>query len=154
MSRAASVRVLRTLQELEGIRPEWESWPGNRDSEMDSYLKFLRSNPTTVRPHVVVVDRGGRPDAILVGRIDLGHISCRLGYLRLNLPAKILCFVYGALRGNPSKENCDLIVSSVLQSLSEREADVAYMNFLREDSDLYRLAPKKKPVCWDEITFG
>ena len=122
MLTAASVKVLRTLPELEGIRPEWESWSGNRDSEMDTYLTCLRSNPATVRPHVVVVEREGKPDAILVGRIDLGHISCRLGYLRLNLPAKILCFVYGALRGNPSKENCDLIVSSVLQSLSDRRS--------------------------------
>jgi Acetyltransferase (GNAT) domain len=142
----ASVKVLRTLEELDGIRSEWGSWPGNRDSEMDSYLTFLRSNPTTVRPHVLVVHREGRPDAILVGRIDLGHISCRLGYLRLNLPAKTLCFVYGAFRGNPSKENCDLIVSSVLQSLSDREADVAYMNFLREDSELCRLAKKEPGV--------
>jgi hypothetical protein len=144
MRTAASVKVLRTLPELEEIRREWESWSGNRDSEMDSYLACLRSNPATVRPHIVVVDRGGKPDAILVGRIDLSHISCRLGYLRLNLPAQILCFVYGALRGNPSKENCDLIVSSILESLSDREADVAYMNFMREDSELCALA-KEKP---------
>jgi CelD/BcsL family acetyltransferase involved in cellulose biosynthesis len=100
----------------------------------------------------VVVDRGGRPEAVLVGRIDLGHISCRLGYLRLNLPARILCFVFGALRGNPSKENCDLIVTSILECLSDREADVAYMNFLRADSDLYRLAIQKPSrLCRDYI---
>jgi len=136
--------VLRTLAELEEIRREWQSWPGNRDSEMDTYLICLRFIPATVRPHVVVVERDGKPDAILVGRIELGHVSCHLGYLRLNLPAKILCFVYGALRGNPSRENCDLIVASVLQSLSDREADVAYMNFLREESELCRLA-KERP---------
>ena len=45
MLTATSVKVLRTLPELEGIRPEWESWPGNRDSEMDTYLMCLRSNP-------------------------------------------------------------------------------------------------------------
>ena len=144
MRTEASVKVLRTLAELQDIRGVWESWPGHRDSEFDSYLASLGTNPRTVRPHVLVVYREGRPESILVGRIDLGHISCRLGYLRLNLPAKILCFVYGALRGNPSKENCDLIVSSVLQSLSDREADVAYMNFLREGSELCRFA-KKKP---------
>jgi GNAT acetyltransferase-like protein len=143
ISAQASVRVLRTLPELEGIRRDWESWPGYRDSEMESYLTFLRSNPGTVRPHIVVVYRGGRPDAILVGRIDRGHISCRIGYLNLNLPARILCFVYGALRGNPSTENCDLLVSSVLQSLSAGEADVAYMDFLRKNSDLYRLATER-----------
>lgn len=144
MCSEASVKVLRTLAELEEIRREWESWPGHRESQMEPYLTFLRSNPRTVRAHVLVVYRGGRPDSILVGRIDLGHISCRLGYLRVNLPAKILCFVYGALRGNTSEENCDLIVSSILQSLSDREADATYMNFLREDSELCRLT-KTKP---------
>lgn len=143
MCTQASVRALRTLSEVEEIRRQWESWPGYRDSDIDSYLTFLRSNPGTVRPHIVAVYRDGRPDAILVGRVDRGHISCRLGYLNLNLPARILCFVYGALRGNPSKENCDLLVSSVLQSLSAREADTAYMNFLREDSDLCRLATER-----------
>jgi hypothetical protein len=143
MCTEASVKVLRTLAELQEIRSEWESWPGHRDSEVDSYLTSLRLNPRTVRPHVLVVYRGGKLESILVGRIDLGHISCSLGYLRLNLPANILCFVYGALRGNPSMENCDLIVNSVLQSLSDREADVAYMNFLREGSQLRRLAEER-----------
>ncbi|MGB7602785.1 MAG: GNAT family N-acetyltransferase, partial [Candidatus Sulfotelmatobacter sp.] len=147
-----SVKVLRTLPELEGIRREWESWPGNRDSEIETYLMCLRSIPATVRPHVVVVERDGEPDAILVGRIDMGHVSCHLGYLRLNLPAKIMCFVYGALRGNPSPENCDLIVNSVVKSLSDGEADVAYMNFLKEESDLYRLATQKPGLlCRDHI---
>lgn len=138
-----SVRVLRTVPELEAIRDAWQSWPGNRDSEMEPYLTFMQSNPITVRPHVVVVERDGRPDAILVGRIDRSPIRCRLGYVHMNLPAQVLCFVAGALRGNPSLENCDLMVSSVLQSLSEREADVAYMNFLKEGSDLCRLSMQK-----------
>ncbi len=138
-----SVRVLRAVPELEAIRDAWQSWPGNRDSEMDPYLTFLQSNQMTVRPHIVVVEREGRPDAILVGRIDRGHIRCRLGYLHMNFPARVLCFVAGALRGNPLLENCDLMVSSVLQSLAEGEADVAYMNFLKEGSDLCRLSMQK-----------
>jgi hypothetical protein len=138
-----SIRTLRSVAELEQLREAWSCWPGNRDSEMDSFLTFLGSNSGTLRPHVIVVYRGTRPDAIMVGRIDLGHVSCRLGYLRLNLPAKILCFVNGALRGNPSRENCELIVSSTLQCLSDREADVAYMNFLRQGSDLCVLSLKK-----------
>src|SRR5271169_5382935 len=95
----ARVKVLRAVAELETIREVWESWPGNRDSEMNSYLKFIESNRTTVRPHVVVVEREGRPDAILVGRIDRGHIGARVGYFGLKMPARILYFVYGALRG-------------------------------------------------------
>ncbi len=44
-----SVKVLREVSELEEIRREWESWPGNRDSDIHSYLTFLRSNPGTSR---------------------------------------------------------------------------------------------------------
>jgi len=140
MSGDTSIRVLRTEAELEALRDFWESTSGNRDSEIESYLTFLRSNPGSVRPHVIAVYRDGKPDAILVGRIDNDSIRCRLGYLRFDLPAKILCFVYGALRGNPSRENCALIVRSVQDSLSAREADAAYMNFLRQDSDLCRFS--------------
>jgi len=101
----ASVKVLRTASELEEIRPEWESWPGNRDSDIHSFLMFLRLNPGIVRPHVVVVYRQGRPDAILVGRIEQGEIRCRLGYHQMGFGARIMYFVYGGLRGNPSEEN-------------------------------------------------
>jgi hypothetical protein len=152
MGSAASVKVLRGVAELEEIREVWESWPGNRDSEMESFLMFLRSNPSTARPHVLVIYRGGVPDAILVGRIDRGRVVCRLGYLRVSPRAQIMCFVNGALRGNPSHENCDLMVSEVLRSLSQGEADVAYMNLLREDSDFCRLAMKKPgPLSRDYI---
>ena len=143
MESAVHVRVLKTLPELQEIREVWESWPGNRDSEMESFLMFLRSDPAVVRPHVLVVYRGGVPDAMMVGRIDRGRLICRLGYLRVSLRAQIMYFVYGALRGNPSQENCDLMVSEVLRSLSQGEAHVAYMNLLRQESDLCRLSVKK-----------
>lgn len=146
MDADASVRVLRSLPELEEIRKAWESWPGDRESEMESYLAFVQSNPKTVRPHVLVIYRSGRPDCILVGRIDHGQISGRLGYARLNLQAKILCFVYGSLRGSPSFENCDLMMTEILCSLAHGEADVAYMNFLKQQSDLCGLAMKKPGV--------
>lgn len=143
MGNEASVRTLREIAELEEIRAVWESWPGNRDSQMDPFLSFLQSNPGSIRPHVLVVYRWGVPDAILVGRIDLGPFTCRLGYLHIEPRAQMMVFVYGALRGNPSRENCDLMLSEILRSLSQGEADLAYMNFLREGSDLLQLAMKK-----------
>jgi len=145
MTENTCVKVLRRISELESIRQVWESWPGNRDSEMESFLTFVRSNAQTMRPYVLVVYRGETPDAILVGRVDSGYINCRVGYLDMKFRARIINFVYGALRGNPSEENCDLLVSEILRSLSRGEADAAYMNFLRQDSYLYDLA-KRKPA--------
>ena len=147
-----SVRILRQIPDLEEIRTVWESWPGNRDSEMESYLTFMRSNPSVIRPHILVLYRSGKPDAILVGRIDAGRISCRLGYLHLDPSAKILYFVYGAFRGNESKENSALLVTNILESLRVGEADVAYMNYLRDDSELFRLCVKTPSLlCRDYV---
>lgn len=152
MPNNANVKVLGAAAEFETIREVWQSWAGNRDSEMDSYLKFIESNQSTIRPHVVVVERDGRPDAIFVGRVDQGHISARIGYFGLKLPARILYFVYGAFRGSSSSDNCEIIIKSVMESLSTGEADVAYVNFLKEDSDLLRLAlTKPKLMCRDYV---
>src|ERR1700761_5733873 len=126
-----TVRELRDIRDLDSISDAWRSWPGNRDSELESYLEFAQANKATIRPHIIVVDRDGRPDTIFVGRIDRGHISCRIGYLRFDLPARLLVFVYGALRGSNAPENCSLIVDSVLGTLASGEVDAAYMNFLR-----------------------
>jgi len=150
-----TIRTLRSVVELEQVREAWSSWPGNRDSEMESYLRYLQSNGVTERPHVIVVERDRKPEAILVGRIDLGRISCRLGYRHLDLPARILCFVYGAFRGNLSNENSGLMVNSIMDSLKAGEANVAYMNYLREDSELFRLSIEKPgPLCRDYVRIG
>jgi hypothetical protein len=131
------------VSELEEVRDYWESWPGNRDSDIHSFLSFLQSNPGTVSPHVLLVYRQGRPDAILVGRIDNAELRCKLGYLGMGFRARIMCFVYGAQRGNPSEENSGLLVDEILRSLSQGEADVAYLNFLPHGSGLCRLAMQK-----------
>jgi hypothetical protein len=136
----ATVRVLRTLSEVEEIRASWASWQGNPDADIDFYLSVFRPGTDIVRPHVIVVYRGGIPNAILVGRIDRRPINFRIGYLSFGPRANILFFVAGALRGNPSFENNELFVREICSSLSRREADVAYLNLLRTDSDLFKLA--------------
>lgn len=138
----ATVRVLRTISEVEEIRPSWGSWQGNPDADIDFYLSFFRAGTEIVRPHVIVVYRGGIPDAILVGRIDRRVMDFRIGYARFGPKANILFFVAGALRGNPTFENSELFVQEICRSLSRKEADVAYLNLLRIDSDLFKLAKK------------
>ena len=136
----ATVKVLRTTSEVEEIRPSWGSWQGNPDADIDFYLSFFRPGTEIERPHVIVVYREGTPDAILVGRIDRRVMNFRIGYARFGPEANILFFVAGALRGNPSFENKELLVREICRSLSRREADVAYLNLLRIDSDLFKLA--------------
>ena len=141
MPTESSVRVLRTLAELEEIRQEWESWPGHRDSDIDFFSTRVSSNPATVRPHVIVAYRDGRPDAILVGRIDLTLLPLKIGYWKLpSRRVRLLDFAIGAQRGNCSAEASQILLREALDCLRRGEADLGRLDFVRVDSPLYQLA--------------
>lgn len=135
----ATVRVCRTIAEIEELRPIWASWKGHRDSDIDFYLEFIQSRPEVLRPHIVVLYRGSQPDALLIGRLERTRFQSRIGYFRFpGIPARILSFSYGGLRGNFSSENCTELVQSVLQSLRAGEADSAFFHQAHVESPLYR----------------
>ena len=137
---AASVVVLTTIEEMESVRQVWESWPGNRDSDLAYFTGAVLSLPGVLRPHVLVVYRDGRPDAILVGRLEESVMDCKIGYLHFRPRTRILYFVYGALRGCDSRENCELLIGEVMRNLAAGEAAVAYLNFLRTETEAYQAA--------------
>lgn len=133
-------RVLKTIPESDQIRSVWNAWAGHRDSEGDFFLTVLRANEENLRPHVVVVERGDVPEAVLVGRIVRSQIEFRVGYLRFKSKAVILYFVHGGPRGSSSGEVSELLVAEVMRCLEAGEADVAYLNLLKTDSELYKAA--------------
>lgn len=147
--------VLRSVSELEEIRLFWEAWPGNRDSDLDFYITVLSQSRDCIRPHIILILKEGKPDAIFVGRLEIARLDrVRVGYIRVRPRVKILYFVYGALRGNCSFENCQIIIAEVCKSLAEGEADLAYLNFLREDTDLCRLALKMPGILYRDRIRG
>jgi hypothetical protein len=137
------IRVARTLCEVEALREPWTAWPGHRDSDIDFYLTILQSRPEIVRPHVIALYRDGKPDTILVGRLERKPSRFRIGYLpRLGFRVRCLTFVHGALRGNASAENTWHLLQEVMNCLRRDEADVAMLDDVSIDSPLYRLALK------------
>src|SRR3974390_337248 len=67
-----SVRVIRTIDEIQSIRTVWADKCVNPDADPDLFLLSSESECTVIRPHVIVVFRNGVPDCILVGRIEAG----------------------------------------------------------------------------------
>jgi hypothetical protein len=140
MCAVASVNVLKTLAELEEIRDVWRSWSGQPDSDMGIFLEVLASNPTSIRPHVIVAYKGGRPDAILVGRIDATKFPFRVGYWRFWGPrVRVLQCPVGAQRGDCSPQASELLLREALSSLKRGEADVIRLAYVPLDSPLFRL---------------
>ena len=132
-----SVRVARTVAEVEEIRQVWAAWPSHRDSDIDFCLEFGWTRKEVVRPHVIVIYRDGRAEAILVGWIERVRLKSKIGYLQLpGLPALVLNFSYGGFLGNASTENSEEIIQSILGSLRDGEADMAGLDHLGSGSTL------------------
>jgi hypothetical protein len=135
------VRVARSLAEVEQLREAWSAWPSHRDSDIDFYLMIVQSYPEVVRPHVMALYRNGELTAIMAGRLEKKRIPFSIGYLRPFRPwARCLTFVYGAIHGDASPGNTQLLLQELTASLQRDEADLALLEFVPLEMPLYRLA--------------
>ena len=138
-----TVRLIQTLEGVEALRATWTAFLGHRDADIDVYQTILRRRPVPTAPHIVLIERGGRPDAILVGEASTTRIAERIAYLTFPVTrVRVLNFVYGAFLGNQSEENSRLIISELERSLRHGDADLAILNYVREDTPLYQVASR------------
>jgi hypothetical protein len=133
-----SVRVLRTIGDLENLRTAWTEMQRHPNADLDLFLTVLASNTQIDRPYVVVLYRDGSPNTILVGRLENTRLDLRVGYAGFLKPrARSLTFIYGGLFGNTCADNCRALAVEIMNSLRGGEADFAFFNHLPADSSLY-----------------
>jgi len=134
---SATVRVVRTLPELEALKTTWNTWCDDPSADLDYYLASARCRSDFVRPHVMVVDRDGRPDCMLVGRLEHRCVKLKVGHTSLFEPkVRQLFFLQGGFFGNCSVENSRLLVQEIKRCLQRGEADGAEIARLTKDSSL------------------
>jgi hypothetical protein len=118
-----TLQTIRDLREVEGLREVWKSWQETRDSDLDLFSGVVRSRGDSCRPHVIVLTRNARPEALLVGLRDRTKIPFRLCSVTMRQPkVNVLEFVRRGLLGNASIENCIALVQAVMRSLAEGDA--------------------------------
>src|SRR5215472_1833486 len=83
---APTVRVIRTRDEIEEIQEAWTAWQGARDADIDVYRTCLHSVWDRAEPYIIVIERSGQPDAILIGTKSRSSLLARIGYLRISVP--------------------------------------------------------------------
>jgi hypothetical protein len=136
-----TIRVARSISEVEEMRETWTAWQSHPTSDIDNFLLILRFRPEIERPHVMIVERDGQPDTILVGRLETTQLSFKVGYCGLfRAQARVLCFMHGGLFGNDSAENSEFLVREIGKCLSRGEADIARFEHQRTDSFLAKAA--------------
>lgn len=136
-----TIQTIRELREIENSKDVWKSWQQNRDSDPDFFSLMVRARSNGCTPHVVVLSRNGRPDALLVGLSDHTKVPIKFGSVTVWQPEfRVLEFVRGGLLGNASKENCDALIREVMRSLHEGEAELAFWEHLDVESPLFGCA--------------
>ena len=148
------LRILKAVGEFEEIRDNWLAWSDGLGADLDFFLIQLRHRSAAVRPHVIVVYRNGNPDCMLLGWLDQGTESFKLGPFALfRSEARILRFVYGGFIGNQSRANSEVLMCEIMRSLREREAQAVEFSPLRVDSPLCDLAKRWPGIfCRDHFT--
>jgi len=132
-------RTIRDQHELGTLRSVWTSWPGSRESDPDFFSNMIQSRANGSLPHVIVLTRNARPDAILVGLCERRKIRFKLGSFTIFQPElNVLEFLPGGLRGNACEENCAALVREVMRSLNAGGIHLALWHRLDVQSTLYR----------------
>ena len=132
------VRVARSFTAFEELKEIWNFWCDDPNADLDFYLASARCRHDFVRPHVMIVYRNGRPDCMLVGRLERCRLKMKVGYKTFFGPqVHQLFFLQGGLFGNDSEENIKMLVGELRQSLKGGEADCVELSSVSSNSNLY-----------------
>lgn len=136
--------VLRTVDEVESIRPVWEMLQAEEphrtvNTDIDRYLSVLRTLADDVTPLVLLLEESGQPRAMMVGRLEKHAIHLRLGYTTLLKPRlRCMTVVYGGVLGQPDTDVSAVLIRTLMDLMRRGLFDVAFFNHLRVESDFYR----------------
>lgn len=144
---AFDVLVARTEEEVEALRPSWKELQAERlGGDIDHFLTVARTDPEVVRPHVVLLERDGRPEGLVAARIKRIRLRCRLGYRKLyEPPVRALAVVHGGLLGPLSRTDPGSLLAAVHSGLERREIDVVRLPAVATESLLATALATKSP---------
>lgn len=149
-SRAGQALIARGVDEIEAMRTSWQMFDlPSVHHDIDFYIAKVRSRPAIVRPHTILLEREGQPEAIAIGRLEESALECRLGYETVYRPrVRVLVMRPGILLRPETEGTARAIVAEIIGCLARGEADAASFYGLDLDSHLFRAARELPPrVC-------
>lgn len=141
------VRVARTEEDVLALRPVWTALQHDRvTADLDYYLCVTETEPQVIRPHVLVVERDGHAEAMLLARLRTIELPCRFGYKTVYSPKlRAVSGVLGGMLGDVTPEHASAFVDELQATLRRGEADVAVLRHLPLESTLYHAAVERPP---------
>lgn len=123
------------------MRGAWENMPRHFNADIDYFLTITASRAELIRPHVILLERAGRPQAIMIGRIAELVLRDRLipGALRRPI-GQVLQIVHGGIVGDLSPAHCAALLDEAEAALHRGEADAIFLSHIDISSPVYRMA--------------
>ncbi len=133
------IKTIRSLQELETLRACWEGWQKHPNSDFAHFQLVCRLRPEVKCPHVTIVERNGKPCALLAARLERTRFVQSVGYFTpVRIPARVLTVLYQGLLGQVDEEMAEALVRHLWSLLASGEADAVSFHQLPEHSALLR----------------
>ncbi|MFH2045260.1 MAG: GNAT family N-acetyltransferase [Pseudomonadota bacterium] len=138
------------------MRTCWEEWQNHPNNDFDHFQLVCYLRDEVLGPHVIVVERDGRPCALLAARLELTHFVPAIGYFKpIRIPVTVLTVIHEGLLGQVDEEIGEELVRHVKSFLSSGAADAAVFHHLPQDSPLLKALlihkpqslTEKKPIC-------
>jgi CelD/BcsL family acetyltransferase involved in cellulose biosynthesis len=136
--------VATTTEQVESLRPVWEALGTTYvDADIDCFLALVRTSSNVERPHVIALDEGGQPCALIVARVEEAPFACRVGYKTVYRPTlRTLRVSHGGISGADDENIATDVIGAVEATLASGDADVAVLPAVRIGSALDRAAAR------------
>ncbi|GMV67449.1 MAG: GNAT family N-acetyltransferase [Candidatus Omnitrophica bacterium] len=147
--RDLTVRVARTLEEVEELRPAWVAMQWHPNTDIDFYKMIVQIRSNVIRPHVMVVFQEDQPIAILVCRLETIRLDCRFGYKTLYQPeVKSLTILHGGLLGSDTPEIASVLIDGLFRELKKGEIDRVHLALMDRSTHFFKMF-RKYPHWWN-----
>jgi CelD/BcsL family acetyltransferase involved in cellulose biosynthesis len=139
------VRVCRNVEEVEALRGHWAGF-AHPDADLDVFLQVVRDRDDILCPHVVVVEREGRPVGLLAARLEECELPAKFGYATVLKPRlRRITVVTGGV--SAAADVVGELADALLGALRRREADAIELQRIEVGSPLHRAVVERAPAA-------
>jgi hypothetical protein len=137
-SNGFSVRLLKTENEIEEIRPFWKKHQWHPYTDIDYFLFSSTVEDHFICPNILVFYQNEIPVLLIIGKIRDKILNWKLGYKNIfKSQVRLFEVFYGGIIGDFQVFAPSLIADTIIQSLKNCEADVLLLNHLKLTDPLY-----------------
>jgi hypothetical protein len=114
-----------TGEAIASVRDGWLALsPPRLDADPDYLAAVSAVRPEVISPYVAMLEHGGSPTAMAIGRLETYALPCKVGYQRIRLPKlRTITIVDGGMAGELAGGNAEWLVRELVAVVDSGEVE-------------------------------